>query len=179
MNKYVAEWQLRVSAVPDGRFGPATLAASIKAIGDTVGPVAVPDAPYTQQPWVFRQSDLAKLNHAEPELRAWVIELAKRSRFRFGVFECKRTLAKQKKYVASGVSWTLNSLHRIQPDGYAHAVDLVWLNERGGWDWGNAEQYKYLAHLGVEVARELDFPVRNLGLSIGKDWYHFERQRGR
>lgn len=42
----------------------------------------------------------------------------------FGVSESLRTLAQQKKYIASGVSWTLDSYHLKQGTGYAHAWDV-------------------------------------------------------
>ena len=41
------------------------------------------------------------------------------------VVEGSRSIARQKELVAEGVSKTYNSLHLVQPDGFAHAVDLV------------------------------------------------------
>lgn len=60
----------------------------------------------------------------------------------FRVQEGLRTLTRQEKLVAIGASTTLDSMHRMQPDGYGHAVDLVpWVDfDADGdkelrWDW--------------------------------------------
>ena len=48
-----------------------------------------------------------------------------------------RTLAEQRAHIAAGTSWTLNSKHLPQSDGFAHAVDLVPLvGGKLSWDWG-------------------------------------------
>lgn len=53
----------------------------------------------------------------------------------WGVFETKRTLKTQHHYVDIGVSWTLDSWHLEQSDGFAHAADLVPIVDgRLSWD---------------------------------------------
>ena len=54
----------------------------------------------------------------------------------FGVSETLRTLVKQKKNIKDGVSWTLDSYHLKQDDGYSHAWD-VYAAIRGTarYDW--------------------------------------------
>lgn len=179
---HVREWQRIVGATPDGDFGPNTLAKSKTAIVNaSFGTKKLPDVDppsYTQQPWLF--PDIPRLEReATPRLARFVLELARRSRYKFGAYEILRTPAEQARYVSSGVSWTMNSLHLPGSDGKARAADLVWLNDKGHWDWSNSEQYEYLAHLGMEVAADLGVPIRNLGLAIGRDWYHFEVERGK
>lgn len=54
----------------------------------------------------------------------------------FTVFEGLRTLARQKEYLARGVTKTLASKHLKQPDGNGHAVDLVpWIDGQPRWEW--------------------------------------------
>ena len=71
----------------------------------------------------------------------------------------------------------MNSLHLPQADGKSHAVDLVWL-DGDVFNFQNQEAWEYLAHKGMEVAKNIGFPLRNLGIDLGYDWYHFERRRG-
>lgn len=54
----------------------------------------------------------------------------------FGVHDGLRTVEEQRKYLASGVSKTMDSKHLRQPDGYGHAVDLVpYINGKLRWEW--------------------------------------------
>ena len=54
----------------------------------------------------------------------------------FGVHDGLRTEAEQRAYVKSGVSQTMNSMHRPQADGYGHAVDLIpYINGKLRWEW--------------------------------------------
>jgi hypothetical protein len=55
-----------------------------------------------------------------------LMEVCNKLKFRITPFETKRTLARQKRLVAQGKSWTLNSKHL---DGLA--VDRVFKTERG------------------------------------------------
>lgn len=76
--------------------------------------------------------DLDRMNGVHPDLVLVVKEgfaifpeaFADFPSFRVFVIEGVRTPEKQAEYVKAGVSWTMNSMHLIQPDGYAHAVDL-------------------------------------------------------
>lgn len=178
--KHIEEWQRIVGARPDRDFGPDTLARSKAKLVEAAhgGKVDFQPKLYTQQPWSFPDPErLAR--EATPRLHRFILELARRSRFKFGAYEVLRSRATQEEYIRTGVSWTMNTLHFPQADGLAHAADLVWLNDKGHWDWSNAEQYRYLAELGMDVAADLGIPIRNLGLAIGRDWYHFEIERGK
>lgn len=54
----------------------------------------------------------------------------------FRVHQGLRTRAEQRAMVARGVSWTMDSRHLRQADGFAHAVDLVpWIDGALSWDW--------------------------------------------
>ncbi|PSW99577.1 M15 family metallopeptidase [Photobacterium iliopiscarium] len=57
----------------------------------------------------------------------------------FTVSETIRTADRQRKlyYGTPRKTWTLNSKHMIQADGYGHAVDLVPLKKDGSADWDN------------------------------------------
>lgn len=86
----------------------------------------------------FALGDKSKANlvGVHPDL-VKVVELAiTLSEQDFTVYEGLRTRAQQQKYVARGVSRTMDSYHMVQPDGWGHAVDLVPII--GGvpkWDW--------------------------------------------
>jgi peptidoglycan LD-endopeptidase CwlK len=76
----------------------------------------------------------------------------------FGVHDGLRTVEEQRAYVQSGVSQTMNSMHRKQADGYGHAVDLVpYINGKLRWEWPPI--YKIAAAVR-QAAIELDVPLR-------------------
>ena len=69
-----------------------------------------------------------------------------------------RTVAEQRAMVARGVSWTMNSRHLKQPDGFGHAVDLVPLiGGRLAWDWPACRR---IALAMAKAAEELDVALR-------------------
>lgn len=76
------------------------------------------------------------LLQVHPDLASCVGLAAELSLQDFTVTEGLRSKAEQKENVARGVSWTMDSKHLAQPDGFAHAVDLVPLM-RGTlrWEW--------------------------------------------
>lgn len=43
----------------------------------------------------------------------------------FSIHDGLRTEAEQREYVRRGVSKTMNSMHRVQADGFGHAIDAV------------------------------------------------------
>jgi peptidoglycan L-alanyl-D-glutamate endopeptidase CwlK len=88
-----------------------------------------------------------------------------------------RTLAKQREYVLSGASKTMNSRHLVV-NGYSHAVDLwLWKDGKVSWDTSNADSFYEVSHdddyenyqeIGtsmIQAARELRIPLR-----WGADW---------
>jgi peptidoglycan L-alanyl-D-glutamate endopeptidase CwlK len=102
----------------------------------------------------------------------------------FVVNEGVRSLERQRKLVDAGMSKTLNSKHLVQPDGYAHAIDLVAtgdLDDDGDLDaqdaslvWSQA-LYVVIADGMKRASRELGIPVRWGGDFRGFfDGPHFE-----
>jgi peptidoglycan L-alanyl-D-glutamate endopeptidase CwlK len=78
----------------------------------------------------------AELRGVHPRLAACVHRALHYTPVDFGVHDGLRTEAEQREYVARGVSRTMNSMHRIQADGYGHAVDLVpYINGKLRWEW--------------------------------------------
>lgn len=67
---------------------------------------------------------MRRLDEVHPVLSAVVMLAMSTSKHDFFVAEGIRSIEKQKEYVEKGVSWTMDSLHLPQDDGYAHAVDL-------------------------------------------------------
>jgi peptidoglycan L-alanyl-D-glutamate endopeptidase CwlK len=79
----------------------------------------------------------------------------------FAVIEGVRTLAKQREYVASGASQTLNSRHLT-----GHAVDLAaYVGRELRWDW---PLYHKIAAAMKQAAVELSIPI-----VWGGDWKKF------
>lgn len=76
----------------------------------------------------------------------------------FRVTDGVRTPAEQRKLVAAGTSWTLRSKHLVQPDQFAHAVDLVpWFAGELSWSWPRC--YRVAAAMS-QAAREQGSELR-------------------
>ncbi len=79
---------------------------------------------------------LSKLEGVHPDLVRVVQRAITLTKQDFTVQEGLRSLEVQRDYVRRGMSKTLNSKHRVQPDGFGHAVDLVpWVNGQPRWEW--------------------------------------------
>lgn len=88
------------------------------------------------------------------------------SPYDFGVDESLRTKKKQEIMYRTGKSQTMDSLHLMQPDGYAHAVDLyVFVNGEATWE------HKYFR----KVVQALFTAAIELGVQIeaGTLWRDF------
>ena len=103
----------------------------------------------------------------------------------FSVVQGLRTNEQQEELYAQGrtkpgkiVTWTMNSKHLAQEDGYSHAVDLAPFVD-GGIDWNNISNFDILATLMFRAAMDT-------GVRIGwgghwkktKDRPHFELLKG-
>jgi peptidoglycan L-alanyl-D-glutamate endopeptidase CwlK len=78
----------------------------------------------------------AELQGVHPRLIDVVERAIAISKVDFGVHDGLRTMEEQRRYVQSGVSQTMASLHRQQADGFGHAVDLVpYINGKLRWEW--------------------------------------------
>lgn len=79
----------------------------------------------------------------------------------FAVLDGVRTVEEQKINLARKKSWTMDSKHLIQPDGFSHAVDLT------PWPivWADEEEFCVLA--GVMKAAAF---AQGVKLRWGGDW---------
>lgn len=145
----------------DGDWGPATLAALLTELGGAAGgtgaPTAASPAPsgsgFSPSP-----TSLKRLDGVHDALRRVVLRAYEISTQAFVVQEGVRSLETQRKYVAQGVSKTLDSKHLIQADGFGHAVDLVpWINDQPRWEWPPI--YKIAAAVN-QAAREQRTRIR-------------------
>lgn len=94
----------------------------------------------------------------------------------WGVFESKRTLEKQKEYVAKGTSKTTNSKHIPDKDGIVRAVDIVpYIN--GKYDW-NEKYFHDIVKKIKTVANELYPGELEFGYDWGWDMPHIEIKKG-
>ncbi|USD68121.1 M15 family metallopeptidase [Vibrio sp. SCSIO 43136] len=80
---------------------------------------------------------LTRLHKLHPIMAAVVSLAITLTDVDFSVSETVRTLEKQKKlyYGEPKRTWTMDSKHLIQEDGFAHAVDLIPLDKHGQVDW--------------------------------------------
>lgn len=109
---------------------------------------------------MFRLSrtSLRRLDFVHPDLITLVTEGIAVTKMDFGVAEGLRSLEEQKEYVEEGLSQTLNSKHRRQLDGFAHAVDLYcWKHGSASWE---LEDYFMVVDALVEVARKYNIAIR-------------------
>lgn len=101
----------------------------------------------------FGKKSLNELEGVHPDLVKVVCHALILSAQDFGVHDGLRTLEEQKKYVASGVSQTLESRHLT-----GHAVDLVpYINGKLRWEWG---PIYVIADAVRKAAKELQVPIR-------------------
>lgn len=86
--------------------------------------------------YVLGARSRAKLTGVHPKLVAVVNKAIQITNQDFAVTDGLRTLEQQKELVRRGASKTLNSKHRMQADGFGHAVDLVpFINGGPRWEW--------------------------------------------
>lgn len=109
------------------------------------------------------------LQGVHPKLVDVVERAIKHTSQDFSVLEGVRTIERQRELVRRGASQTMNSKHLVQPDGYAHAVDLV--PYPLSWDW---EQFYPIADAMILAAKELDVHLRwggNWRVYDVRKWY--------
>jgi len=120
---------------------------------------------------------LQRLEGVHPRLVEIVKLALQRTAVDFTVVEGLRTPARQREMVDQGKSQTLNGLHLVQPDGYAHAVDLAPL-VGGAIPWNDWEEFRRLADVVKACAAELGVPVEWGGTWKMRDGPHFQLPRG-
>lgn len=106
---------------------------------------------------------LTRLHRLHPKLAACVALAITKCECDFTVSETIRTMDRQKGlyYGKPQKTWTLNSKHLIQDDGFGHAVDLVPLVD-GKIDW---DKCNLIAKSMFESAKEIGITIR-----WGGDW---------
>ena len=114
----------------------------------------------------FSKRSLKKMAKVHPDLVAVAKLAINITAVDFGVTEGHRTLDRQKQLKAAGASRTLKSRHLIQPDGYAHALDVVaYLNGRVNWSW---PLYTQIAKAFKTAAKK-----KKVRITWGGDWKSF------
>ena len=94
----------------------------------------------------------------------------------FTVFETKRTLEKQKEYVAKGTSKTMNSKHLPDKKGIVRAVDIVpYVNNKNTWE---DKYYNALVPIFKAVANSLYPDQIEFGFDWGWDKAHIQIKDG-
>lgn len=118
--------------------------------------------------YVLGKKSLANLEGVHPDLVRVVRRAIEISEVDFKVIEGVRTLARQKQLYAQGrtapgnvVTWTMNSRHFVQKDGYGHAVDLL----PAPYDWKELAPFNAVAHAMLRAAS-----VENVRIRWGADW---------
>lgn len=123
----------------------------------------------------------ANLAGAEMSLKKVVRRAIEITDVDFSVIESIRTEEQQRQNVADGVSWTMDSKHLPNHNGYAEAVDLYpWVNGRTNHA---RKYYDRIAKAMFAAAAEQGYPLAWGGFwkgsdgETGLDMPHFERYR--
>jgi peptidoglycan L-alanyl-D-glutamate endopeptidase CwlK len=125
----------------------------------------------------YRLSDRSKRNliGVHPDMVAVVTRAIEISPADFMVIEGVRTPERQKELYAQGrtkpgkrVTWTLNSNHFKQSDGFGRAVDLL----PEPYDWKDPGQFDKVARAMREAGKQLGVKIR-----WGGDWDQDGRAR--
>lgn len=124
------------------------------------------------------QKSIDRLKGVHPDLVRVVNRAIEVTETDFTVSEGLRTLETQKKYVAKGVSKTMNSKHLPQSDGFGHAVDLYpYVNGKvvSDWnvDWLSKDQSRK-AWDDVSMAMKRAASEFNVDIQWGGDWKSFK-----
>ena len=105
------------------------------------------------------QGGVEKLQTLHPDLSRLIRKVAEN--WDLIILETDRTPERQAALVAQGKSQKLASKHLIQPDGYAHAADLLPLPA----DWNEARRWYYFGGDVTATARSMGIEV-----TWGGDW---------
>ncbi len=105
------------------------------------------------------QGGVERLQTVHPQLARLVRAVAET--WDVVILETLRTPERQAELVAHGKSKTLQSKHLVQPDGYAHAVDLAPLPV----DWNSLPRWYYFGGYCLALAKNMGIPA-----VWGGDW---------
>ncbi len=132
----------------------------------------------------FSPRSLRNLQGVHPDLARLAFRALELSEVAFEVTEGLRSLERQKKLFEDGLSMTMQSKHLMQPDGFAHAIDVMAtgdLDHDGDTDKADAGQAWSWTHY-VTISKAFERASEELGLksSWGGHWaklrdgVHFE-----
>jgi len=127
----------------------------------------------------FSQRSLKNLEGVHPDL-VKVMEIAiGRSPVDFGISQGVRTIEEQEALYDQGrtkpgpiVTWTMNSKHLVQPDGFGHAVDVM-AYVKGKVSWNEA-LYDIIGKVVKATAKDMFIDIKWGGDWKIKDRPHFE-----
>lgn len=131
--------------------------------------------------FVFGGASKNKLTGVHPDLVRVAEKALSYGLMDFSVAQGVRTEAQQAALYAQGrsapgkiVTWTMQSNHLLQSDGYGHALDLVpYVN--GAMNWDDLQNFHFLATLMFRAAGELGVRIGWGGhWTKNKDFPHFE-----
>lgn len=118
----------------------------------------------------FSQRSIDRMSGVHPDLVKVAHRALEMSPIDFGISQGVRTLEEQKRLYAQGrtapgpiVTWTMNSLHLKQADGFGHAIDvLAYVKGKVSWD----------EKLYEEIAEPFKTAAAVLGIDLvcGADW---------
>jgi peptidoglycan L-alanyl-D-glutamate endopeptidase CwlK len=115
----------------------------------------------------FSSRSLCLLGTVHPDLVRVAKKAIKLSKMDFGVTCGARSYAEQVELVKTGASHDLHSLHVLQEDGYAHAIDVAaWFNGRISW---NNAHYGPIVQAFIEASNSLE-----IQLEFGHLWPRFQ-----
>lgn len=118
---------------------------------------------------VLSEKSRRNLNGVHPYLVSVVKGVVDLQVMDFSVNEGVRSVEKQRENIRKGVSKTMNSKHLVQPDGFAHAVDLYpYPVNMEAVNKGNAREiarFGLLAGLMISVGR-----AKGIVIKWGYDW---------
>lgn len=118
--------------------------------------------------FVLGKTSLARLEGVHPDLVRVVKRAIELTAVDFSVLEGVRSYKRQAELYAKGrtapgpvVTWTMASKHRVQADGFGHAVDLV----PHPLDWNDPAKFDAIYAAMMEAAKIEGVEVRS-----GMDW---------
>lgn len=129
----------------------------------------------------FSKKSSDRMKGVHPQLVKLANAVILQSPHDFGISQGVRTMEEQRKLYAQGrngnpgpiVTWTMNSKHLIQKDGYGHAIDIV-VYKDGKPDWSE-KYYNEIADVFERVGNELGIKyVWGGNWKTSKDRPHYE-----